>query len=80
MESGKGSWREGANVRDSDRDGVSRGKHPRDDVRDERYNVRSDDVLFSSSMAVLLLESTSGSCLPGTSATALQETFIKIFV
>ena len=33
---GKGSWREGSNMRDSDRDGTSRGKHSRDDLRDER--------------------------------------------
>jgi len=29
---GKGNWRDGANVRDSDRDPASRGKHSRDDL------------------------------------------------
>jgi len=27
------------NVRDSERDGLSRGKHSREDVRDDRYSV-----------------------------------------
>ena len=33
--SGKGSWRDGVNTRDSDRDNTSRGKHLRDDFRDD---------------------------------------------
>ena len=32
---GKSSWRDGVNTRDSDRDNTSRGKHLRDDLRDD---------------------------------------------
>ena len=35
-DTGKGNWRDGSSIRESDRDSMSRGKHSRDDLRDER--------------------------------------------
>jgi len=59
LETGKGSWRDGVNVRDSDRDNTSRGKHLRDDLRDDRYSVLTNELLscdltgFSTELGVI---------------------------
>ena len=51
---GKGNWRDGGNVRDSDRESVPRGKHSRDDLRDERYSAAHIATKDHSFFVVLL--------------------------